>query len=118
MNKNLTINKKQEVAYKVTEFWHTIEFLSQPNFPQNSKENRKKIKKEREGPLSSNRRQEKMLSIFYDLTSEINLESIVGVDNAIFVRYPVPGNQCYICVGKVERRDCAKKLDEILKIEK
>lgn len=39
---------KQESAYTITEFWHTIEFLNQPAFPRESRENIKKVKKEEE----------------------------------------------------------------------
>lgn len=119
MDKNLTANRKQEIAYKITEFWHTIEFLSQDNFPQESKNDRKKVNKEKEALVHGKVfKPEERLTFFYKLTQGTDLEEIIKEDNSIFLRHPVLGSEYHICVGKIRRRDCAEKLNEYLKIDK
>lgn len=108
---------KQEVASTITEFWHTIEFLNQPIFPSESRENRKKIKKEEENlRLQINSKPYNTFSVFHKITKECKISQFIDEDDKKFVRNPEKGKECYVCIGRLERNELVKKLDELLGI--
>lgn len=107
---------KQELASTITEFWHTIEFLNQPIFPSESRENRKKIKKEENLRLQDKPKPYNTFSVFHRIVKECEINKFIDEDDKKFVRHPEKGKECYVCIGRLERNDLVKKLDELLGI--
>ncbi|SEV85297.1 DEAD/DEAH box helicase [[Clostridium] fimetarium] len=108
---------KQESASIITEFWHTIEFLNQPVFPRESRENRKKVKKEEENLRLQNKfKPYNTFSVFHKLTEDCKINHFISEDDNKFVRNPEKGKECYVCIGQLERSELVKKLDELLEI--
>lgn len=115
-SKNKFINKK-EIACKITEFWHTIEFLNQPVFPKESRNNLNKIKQEEENLLFyKENKPYNILTMYHKLDFNSSIKEIMCKDDQKFIRNTEKGRECYICIGKLERREIVKKLDEFLEI--
>lgn len=110
------INKK-EMAHKITEFWHTIEFFTQPVFPKESRNNAYKIKHEEENLLyDRDNKPYNILTMYHNLDINSTIKEIIDKDDEKFIRNTEKGKECYICVGKLERREIVKKLDESMGI--
>lgn len=82
---------KQESASIITEFWHTIEFLNQPVFPRESRENRKKVKKEENLRLQNKSKPYNTFSFFHKLTKDCEINQFINEDDNKFVRNPEKG---------------------------
>jgi predicted nucleic acid-binding Zn-ribbon protein len=112
------ILENQKLAAKVTEFWHTIEFLDQPVFPKESWDNKKKLREEEKNiKLKKKTKPYQMFSVFHILEENTEIEELIDIDNNKFIRNPEKGKEVYICVSKLERSELVERLDQFIGIE-
>ena len=99
-------DQKNEFAYCIVDFWHTVEFLTQSNFPEDTRENKAIICeiKNKKGENKSN----KWFTMFSS-ELDVSVEQLLALDNADFIDYPLYG-EIYACVGKVKREALIKEL--------
>jgi hypothetical protein len=113
---------KKDIACKIVEFWNIVEFLSQESFPQNTKENGKKVeyvKKEQQGKLSKEEKKRKIskFTLFYNLPLEFETSEIIERDNIFYKRYPLCSSAIHLCIGKIKREILIKNLYKYLKLD-
>lgn len=109
---------KRSIAYKIVEFWHIIEFLSQEVFPQNTKDNAKKVelvKKELQGKIrKEDIRKVSKFTLFYSFPLELETAEIIKRDNDFFVKHPKCSSAFHLCVGKMKREILISSLYKLL----
>lgn len=121
-NTNVIQESKKDIAYKIVEFWHIIEFLSQESFPENTKDNGKKVelvKKELEGKLNKYKKDRhiSMFTLFYNFPFNIEISEIIERDNAFFEKYPLCSSHKHLCIGKIKREILINSLYECLNLD-
>jgi len=111
---------KTKIAYKIVEFWHTIEFLNQESFPQDTKENRRKVGlaiKEQQGRITKEECKFSKITLFYNLPLSLEVSELVRYDDIFYLKYPKCGSSLHLCIGKIKREVLIRKLYESLKIK-
>lgn len=121
-NINLAQESKRDIAYKIVEFWHIIEFLNQESFPENTKDNGKKVelvKKEQEGKLDKYEKERhiNMFRLFYDFPFELEISEIIERDNTFFAKYPLHSSSIHLCIGKIKREILINSLYKCLNLD-
>lgn len=117
--------KKEEIAYRLIEFWYLIEFLSQDSFPTDTKDNRRKIIQLKELATSSSINQEEnndrdkfySVIVFHDFPMKQNIDIQIKEDNKTFSILPESGTQKHLCIGKLRREFLIKTLYSCLGIK-
>ncbi|MFT8351879.1 AAA domain-containing protein [Clostridium saccharoperbutylacetonicum] len=120
-NTNAIQERKIDIAYKIVEFWHIIEFLNQESFPENTKDNGKKVelvKKEQEGRLIKCKKERhiNMFTLFYNFPFELEISEIIERDNTFFKKYPLYSSAIHLCIGKIKKEILIKSLYECLNL--
>lgn len=120
-NKISESESKINIACKIVEFWHTVEFLNQDSFPQNTKENRTKVelaRKEKQGRITKKECGEfSKFTLFYNFPLTLEVSEIVKNDNDFYEKYPKCSTSLHLCIGKVKREALISKLYETLKLK-
>ncbi|MBU3145629.1 DEAD/DEAH box helicase [Clostridium sp. CF012] len=113
---------KKDIAYKIVEFWHIIEFLSQESFPQNTKDNGKKVelvRKEQQGKLSKDEKERKIskFTLFYNFPLEFETSEIIERDNTFYKKYQLCSSAMHLCIGKMKREILINNLYKYLNLD-
>lgn len=101
---------KKEIAYEVVKYWHTIEFLSQKDFPKETLENKKKVYEERRYTNSKERNNVSKFMLIYDIPLSKEIDEQVQEDNQVYLNHQVISDSCYVCIGKLKREMCISSL--------
>lgn len=109
---------KRNIAYKIVEFWHIVEFLSQEAFPQNTKDNAKKVELVRRELQDKIRKQDIRLvskfTLFYDFPLELKIAEIIKKDDDFYKKHPKCSSTFHLCIGKIKREILISSLYKIL----
>ncbi|CAH1059845.1 AAA domain-containing protein [Paenibacillus pseudetheri] len=113
-------DRKREIAQKIVDFWHTIEFLNQDLFPKNTTENGKAVDLVKKKLLViSNKKIErniKKFQLYYNLPLDIEISELMTRDDNFFVDHPVCSDVLHLCIGKIKREQLIKALYRILSV--
>lgn len=111
---------KKNIAYKIVEFWHIIEFLSQESFPQNTKDNGKKVDlviKEQQGKISKEEiKRISKITLFHDFPLELGFSELIQRENNFYQKYSQCSSVLHLCIGKIKRESLISKLYRCLNL--
>ncbi|MCM1159897.1 MAG: hypothetical protein NC412_01625 [Roseburia sp.] len=113
---------KLEKANEIIEFWRKTELFTQENLKTESYDNKSKVKKELREVESKGEMSTKKLVLYHELSIFTDFNVAVSEDKRRFkckeeVENEVVGSECLINIGKVKRKECVEKLNELLGIE-
>lgn len=100
---------KCKVALKILRYWYLVEFLNQPNFPLESRENQKINREAAEGKMNR-----KQISLYHPFVAEeIDPITVLFQKNLEqYWQYPEISDEVSICFGKIKRMDCIEYLQK------
>ncbi|WP_195245443.1 AAA domain-containing protein [Clostridium celatum] len=102
---------REEVAYKIVEYWYLMEFFNQPVFPIESCENKEKVKNIKK---NNNFKRHNSFQVFNKITDNDSIGEIIKKDAEIFKSYPIISDEIHICIGRMRREVIIKNLYKFL----
>ncbi|MDR0223064.1 MAG: hypothetical protein LBI38_05990 [Oscillospiraceae bacterium] len=106
---------KAETAYAIVDFWHTVEFLTQNDFPKDTAENQKKVHAEEDAAKTGKDAIHDSVLLFRSL-QDSQAEQIPAEDDRRFPKH-MSYTKIHICVGEMEREALIQKLYGALNTE-
>lgn len=108
---------KIQLASKILSFWNIVEFLDQKEFPKESFVNKKIVRDEKNfSQRKIHVKRQRMINLFHEINHDTNFEQIFEQDQKIFLRNQWLGKKQHVCIARVPRQMCVRKLDELLHI--